>query len=129
MYTKIITLVLVAVFTNATYAFSKNDDVLKLKVTDNKEKVARAEILNLDDSNEYYEDLKVIELVGKKTQTKDVLNIDWNKIKLGEVEIPISPPFSSKVKVAKDIKKGNKFSAKGSYSHLISSMEELFPPK
>ncbi|MDA3855665.1 MAG: hypothetical protein PF569_05365 [Candidatus Woesearchaeota archaeon] len=125
IYTKVITLVLVAVFTNSTYAFSKNDDVLKLKVTDNKEKVARAEILNLDDSNEYYEDLKVIELVGKKTQTKDVLNIDWNKIKLGEAEIPISPPFSSKVKVTNDIKKGNKFSAKGSYSHLISSMEEL----
>ncbi|MFC1659645.1 hypothetical protein ACFL0U_03705 [Pseudomonadota bacterium] len=122
---KIIMLFLFISFNKSVFAFG-NSDLLKLKVTDNKANVVKAKILNLDDNNEYYKSLKEVELIGKKTkQSKNVLNIDWNKIGLDGVEVPFSPAFSSKVKVAGDVKSGDKFSAKGSYSNLISAMEEV----
>ncbi|MDD2840007.1 MAG: hypothetical protein PHY80_02655 [Rickettsiales bacterium] len=111
---------------NTGVVYASNKDILKIQVIDNKDDLATAKITNLDNNNEYYNTLKDMKLIGKKVkQSEDVVNIDWNKIKLGEAEATLSAPFSSKVKITNDIKSGHKFSAQGNYSNIISAMEEL----
>ena len=123
--------ILVIILSIVGFSAYASSDLIKLQVTQSQSGQVRAKMLNLDSNHKLYQELKDMELVGQAVpdSKKGVMGINWNKIKLNNSEVVIAQPFSSKIKVSKDVHSGHKFSAKGNYSSLVSAMEDVLQQK